>query len=187
MPLPRLRTLIAIPVLLTAACGGTHDAADPATTQAPGSSAASGPVTVVPHESLEALLPTLPGWTRSTPKSETDRTENVSRVTVNYEQPGTGAGLSIELMDTSRNENMIAAARSAVTSPIPSPGTTVAATTIGGFPASEEWTAEAKNGVVNVLVADRFTVAVTGSYVADLATIRAVASAIDLQKLAALK
>jgi hypothetical protein len=190
MPLPRLRVFIAVPFILTAACGGSDDTSSPATTQTPASqtgSGGAGSVTVVPHESLEALLPTLPGWTRGEPKSETDRTENVSRVTVNYDQPGTGAGISIELMDTSRNENMVAAARSAVTSPVPSPGTTVAATTLGGFPASEEWTAEAKNGVVNVLVADRFTVAVTGSSVADLATIRAVASAIDLQKLAALK
>ena len=184
MHLNRTGALVTALVLATAACGGSQDA-PPATSQAPAASSGSGGVTVVPHTALEALLPDLPGWTRGTPKSETDRAENVSRVTVDYDQPG--STISIEIMDTSRNEHLIGAARSAIASPVASPGTTVGTTTIKGFPASEEWTAEAKNGVVQVLVADRFTVAVTGSSVADLATIRAVASAIDLQKLAALK
>ena len=41
--------------------------------------------------------------------------------------------------------------------------------------------------VVGVLVEGRFTIAVTGSYVPDIATLRKVAEAIDLKKLAALK
>jgi hypothetical protein len=184
MTLPCSRALVAMLVLVTAACGGSQDA-PPATAQAPAASAGSGPVSVVPHASLEALLPALPGWTRGEPKGETDRAESVSRVTVDYERPG--STMSIEIMDTSKNENVLAVMRSTLASPQPSPGTTVAKTTVGGFPAVEEWTAEAKNGVISVLVAERFTVGVTGSSVPDLATIRAVAEAIDLQKLAALK
>jgi hypothetical protein len=171
--------------VLTAGCGGAGSSGAPAGDRPETSSVSTTKATVVPHESLQALLPDLAGWTRGEPRGETDRSESVSRVTVNYDKGE--STISIEFMDSSRNEQMLAPLRGILASPAPSPGTTVGTSTIGGFPAAEEWTAEAKNGSIHVLVADRFMVAVTGSTVPDLATIRAALDAIDLQKLAALK
>jgi hypothetical protein len=178
--------VLSLVALIAAACGGSTDstpsASGSATSPAAGTSAK---VTVVPHESLQALLPDLPGWTRGEVKGDTDRTESVSRVTVDYDKGE--STVSVELMDSSLNPNLLASIKDILKAPVASPGTTVATSTIAGFPAAEEWTAEAKNGVVHVLVADRFMLAVTGSTVPDLATLRRVAETIDLRKLASLK
>jgi len=59
-------------------------------------------------------------------------------------------------------------------------------TTINGFPGYEEWTAEAGNGEVHVLVAGRFMVKVTAA-TSDLAALQKAAQSIPMQKLAAIK
>jgi len=175
-----------------AACGGSASSDNSSTPAANGSGAAAATAgssaRVVPFEQLQALLPQIDGWTRGEPRGETDTTEKVSRVQVNYDARDMG-GLSIEIMDTSRNQVMLEPMLAMIKSGYQSNqgGTVIKATTVGGFPGYEEWTSESRNGAVSVLVEGRFTVAVTGSFVADLATIRRVAESIDLKKLAALK
>ncbi len=140
----------------------------------------------VSHTQLEALLPVLPGFGRNRPVGETDNEEAVSRTTVDYEAGA--AVISIELMDSCRNVDMLSQLREFLaTGPPATRGTLQRSVPIRGFPAYEEWTAESQHGEVHVLVADRFMVKVTGSLVASLAVVEGAAGAIDLQRLAALK
>ena len=138
-------------------------------------------VKVVPHAALQALLPAMPGWQRGQPQGETDTAESVSRVTVDYDKgPST---ISVEFMDSSMNEAVLALTKEA----IKGQNREMKPTTIAGFPGAEEWVNESHHGVVSILVAGRFIVGVTGDGVPDLATIRKAAETIDLQKMAALK
>ena len=140
----------------------------------------------VRHPQLEALLPALPDFVRGMPVGETDDDEAVSRTTVDYEAGI--ARISIELMDSCRNPDMLSQLREFLTTGAPaSLGTTTRSVAIRGFPAYEEWTAESRHGEVHVLVADRFMVKVTGDSVASLAAVEGAAQAIELQRLAALK
>lgn len=164
-----------------AACGGSRP--DASASDSTASSAA------VPHETLATLFPVIPGFKRETePKGETDG--GISRVQGDYQQDGGGmGGLSVEMMDVSTNLTMLAAFKEIQRHP----GTTKTdvgtqkTTTIGGFPAYEEWTPEASNGSLGVLVADRFLVTVTGSSVGTVDVIYKAMDAIDLKKIAALK
>jgi hypothetical protein len=143
--------------------------------------------TAVFHSELEALLPVLPGFGRNRPVGETDNLEAVSRTTVDYDGPG-AAVISIELMDSCRNPYMLSQLREFLTTGAPATrGTAMRSVPIRGFPAYEEWTAESRHGEVHVLVADRFMVKVTGDLVESLTVVERAATAIDLQKLAALK
>ena len=150
------------------------------------SAAASGKV--VPHERLQALLPPLPGWTRGDVQGETVVEDTpISRVQVAYDKGE--SSLSFEIMDTARNKDLLAEIR-----PMIKPGYSekrrdgyTKATTVGRFPGVEEWTPEAKNGYVSVLLGERFVLKVTGSYVPNVDTIRKAVEAVDLEKLAGLK
>jgi hypothetical protein len=147
------------------------------------------PCQPVAHGRLEALLPpALAGFGRNPPKGETDATEAVSRTTVDYEDTTGGARISVELIDTCRNPDMLALLKETLaTGPPATPGTVFRSLAVHGFPAYEEWTAESKQGEVHVLVADRFTVKVTGELVESRAVVENAAKAIALDKLAALK
>lgn len=167
-------------------CAGVFAASCSGTEPGPGASS----VKVVPHEKLLELLPTLPGWTRGTPQGSTDTEEAVSRVQVDYEQEGGIGGLSIEIMDTTGNVNILGS----LMEQLKTTGTkttslgTTRAITIKGYPAMEEWSPEVKNGNVSVLVANRFTVAVTGSSLeGGVDVMHKTAEAIDLAKLGSLK
>src|SRR5687768_10272001 len=66
----------------------------------------------VSHAQLEALLPVLPGFSRGRPNGETDSREAVSRTTIDYEDRAGGAAvISVELMDSCRNPNMLSEIR----------------------------------------------------------------------------
>ena len=141
----------------------------------------------VGHPKLEALLPAIPGFTRGMPHGDTDNQEAVSRTTVDYESPGGTATISVELMDTCRNANMLSQFREYLKAgPPPTPGTSFRSVLVKGFPAYEEWTAVSQHSEIHILVADRFTVKLTGDF-ANLPTVQNAAQSIDLQKLAALK
>ena len=138
------------------------------------------------HSQLEALLPALPGFARNRPVGETDNLEAVSRTTVDYEAGA--AVVSIELMDSCRNPDMLSQLREFLAQgPPATAGTVMRSVPIKGFPAYEEWTQESRHGEVHVLVADRFMVKVTGDLVESRAVVEGAAKAIDLQRLAALK
>ena len=131
-------------------------------------------------------MPDLPDFVRDRPVGETDDDEAVSRTTVDYEAGA--ARISIELMDSCRNADMLSQLREFLATGAPaSLGTTMRSVAIRGFPAYEEWTAESRHGEVHILVADRFMVKVTGDLVASLAAVEGAAQAIELQRLAALK
>ncbi len=140
----------------------------------------------VRHPQLEALLPVLAGFGRNRPRGETDDDESVARTTVDYEAGA--ARISIELIDTCRNPDMLSQLREFLATGAPAtPGTTMRSIAIRKFAAYEEWTAESRYGEIHVLVADRFTVKVTGELVESLKVIEGAAEAIDLPALAALK
>ena len=153
----------------------------------PGAAAGAGQACrPVSHSQLEALLPVLPGFARNRPTGETDNLEAVSRTTVDYE--ARAAVIGIELMDSCRNPDMLSQLREFLAQgPPATSGTVMRSLPIRGFPAYTEWTQESQHGEVHVLVADRFMVKVTGGLVDSLAVVEGAATAIDLQRLAALK
>jgi hypothetical protein len=169
-------------------CGGR---ADRQTSGAPDASAPASPLRAVPHEKLAELLPILSGWTReSDPRGDTDAAANVSRVHVDYQQDGGTGGIGVEIMDVASNLNMIGPLKALLKSTAAKTdanGTTQKVITVGGHIATEEWTPEAGNGTVSVLVGDRFVVTVTGATVANVGVIHKVIESIDVNKIAALK
>jgi hypothetical protein len=173
-----MKILSLLCILVLAAACSAPDQVRPAST-----------VKVVPHEKLLEFLPTLPGWTRGEPRGTTDTDEAVSRVQVDYNQDQGIGGLSIEIMDTTMNADILGP----LTEFLKANRTetvelgTKKVTTVAGYPGTEEWTPEAGNGVVGILVANRFVVTVTGNSVGDVGVIRKVFDAIDVKKLAALK
>jgi hypothetical protein len=177
----RLLALVGVALVAAAACGGPEKVNQDAMTAAPAASAASSGIEVVPFESLQALLPNLPGWTRGVPSGETDTVQSVSRVTVDYDKPP--STLSFELMDSSMNEAVLALIKEAIKGENPE----LKPTTLAAFPAAEQWFDEPQRGAIHVLVGGRFMLVVTGESVSGLDTIREAAAAIDLNKLAALK
>ncbi len=140
---------------------------------------------LVSGQTLETFYPVMPGWKRGAPRSETDTQESVSRTTVNFERGV--SRISVELMDSCRNADVLMMLNESLKQlPPATRGTVVRHTTINGFPGYEEWTAEAGNGEVHVLVAGRFMVKVTAA-TSDLAELQKAAQSIPMQKLAAIK
>ncbi|MGH9382944.1 MAG: hypothetical protein ACRD2N_01425 [Vicinamibacterales bacterium] len=137
----------------------------------------------VPGTTLEQFYPVMPGWSRGTPSSETDLQESVSRTTADFDR-GTET-ISVELMDSCRNADVLLMMRDTLKQlPPATRGTTQRYTTVNGFPAYEEFTAESGHGEIHVLVADRFMVKVTAE-TSDLPTLQTAARQIPMQKLAA--
>ncbi len=132
---------------------------------------------------LELFYPVMPGWTRGAPKSETDTQESVSRTTVDFDRAT--ETISVELMDSCRNADVLLMIREALkVFPPGTRGTTQRHTVVNGFPAYEEFTAESGHGEIHVLVADRFMVKVTAES-SDLPTLQNATRLIPMLKLAA--
>ncbi len=88
---------------------------------------------VVPGQKLEAFYPVMPGWERGAPKSETDAAESVSRTTVNFER--NVSRISVELMDSCRNPDVLALLMESLKQlPPATRGTVVRHVTINEFP-----------------------------------------------------
>jgi hypothetical protein len=169
---------------LAASCGGGSEA--PRTTG----------LTVVPHEKLLEFLPALDGWTkRSEPQGTTDTAERVSRVQVDYEPSGAdkSSALSIEIMDTTSNPNILAPLKEFITAnreQKSGAGDVIVVATpveVAGFRGQQEWTQSVHNGTLSLLVADRFTVGITANAISGPEVMRQVAQAMNLTKLASLK
>jgi hypothetical protein len=140
---------------------------------------------IVTGQRLEAFYPAMPGWMRGMPSAETDTQELVSRTTVDFDR-GTET-ISVELMDSCRNADVLQLIREALKQfPPATRGTTQRHTMVNGFPAYEEFTAASGHGEIHVLVADRFMVKVTAG-TSTLPTLQNAAQLIPMQKLAALK
>jgi len=184
-------------VLICVGCGSgsgasASDAASgsAAASTAAASSGSTGSSKVVSHEKLVALLPAMAGWTQDfEPRGETDAALNVSRVTVDYTREGGTGSIGIEMMDVVANSAMLAPLKQMLK--LQGERKTAAGvekvTSVAGFPAVEEWTAEAGNGSMSVLLSDRFVVTVTGNSVGSVDVIHKVMEAIDLKKIAALR
>lgn len=109
----------------------------------------------------------------------------MSRTTVDFDR-GVST-ISVEIMDSCRNPDVLALlAEPLMPLPPVTTGTVVRHVTVNGFPGYQEWTAEAGNGEVHVLVAGRFTVKVTAG-TSDLPTLENAVRLVPMQKLAALK
>ena len=176
--------------LVVVGCGGGAATSGDATASSSPAAAPAASSKVVPHAKLEEFMPSVTGWTRETPpKGETDAEQGVSRVQADYAQPGGMGGMSLEIMDVSTNASMLEPMRQALRiQGVEKTNTgTKKATTVAGFPATEEWTPEPGNGVVSVLVADRFAVTATGSSVGDVSAIYKFLESVDLKKMSALK
>jgi hypothetical protein len=138
----------------------------------------------VPGTDLEKYYPAMPGWTCGTPRSETDPTERVSRTTVDFDR--NTETISVELMDSCRGADVLQLLRETLkTLPPGTPGTIQRHTTVNGFPAYEEFTAESGHGEIHVLVADRFMVKVTAGS-SNLPTLQNAAKLVHMSELAAL-
>ena len=148
--------------------------------------AATGPTQAcrpVLGTTLEQFYPVMPGWQRGMPTSETDQQESVSRTTVDFDR-GVET-ISVELMDSCRNPDVLRLARETLKQlPPATRGTTQRHTTVNAFPAYEELTAESGHGEIHVLVADRFMVKVTAE-TSTLPTLQNAARLIPMQRLAA--
>jgi len=141
----------------------------------------------VPGNSLEKYYPMMPGWTRGKPQSETDPSESVSRTTVDFDRKT--ETISVELMDSCRRAEVLQLIRETLkTLPPATRGTVQRHTTVNGFPAYEEFTAESGHGEIHVLVADRFMIKVTADGPAmDLRTLQNGAQQVPMAAIAALK
>lgn len=157
--------------------------------------APAGNLRVVPHSKLLVFLPALAGWTvERDPQGDTDETENYSRVQVNYVQNGGMGGLSIEIVDTTGNANilepLVRYIRANRGVPIVDSNVTgVTPQEVNGFPAKQEWNADdgANNGTFSVLLGGRFTVVITGDSLANSQVMKWAANSIDLKKISELK
>jgi hypothetical protein len=140
---------------------------------------------LVPGNNLERFYPVMPGWTRGTPQSETDSSESVSRTTVDFDRKT--ETISVELMDSCRRAEVLQLMRDTLkTLPPATRGTVQRHTTVNGFPAYEEFTAESGHGEIHVLVADRFMIKVTAEG-SDLRTLQNSAQLVPMAAMAALK
>jgi hypothetical protein len=139
----------------------------------------------VPGTTLEQFYPVMPGWTRGEPQSETDLQESVSRTTVDFDR---GAEtISVELMDSCRGADVLMMIRETLKQfPPGTLGTTQRHTTVNGYPAYEEFTAESGHGELHALVADRLMVKVTAE-TSTLPTLQNATKLIAMQKLAVAK
>lgn len=139
----------------------------------------------VPGNDLEKFYPAMPGWTRGMPQSETDLSESVSRTTVDFDRKT--ETISVELMDSCRRAEVLQLVREVLkTLPPATRGTVQRHTTVNGFPAYEEFTAESGHGEIHVLVADRFMVKVTAE-TSSLPVLQNAAQLIPMSGLAALR
>jgi len=153
---------------------------------ADGTQISKSAVTAVPCGSLRPFLPVLKEWVRR--EITCDPTDdNVSRVQVDYERGI--SGISIEIIDSARSASVQAPLVDMIKSKQTElrPDGYTRPTTIDGFPGIEEWTSDANNGEVHLLVGARYMVKVRGDSVPDMDTIRSATMQIGLQRLAALQ
>ncbi len=142
----------------------------------------------VDFEKLVALVPELPGWTRSKPEGkQISMGVSMSRAEAEYTKGD--SSISLEIVDSSFNQIMLAPMSMMLMSTYSERTSTgyKKAAPIGGSPGYESWDSEPKEGEVTVVVGNRFIVTAKGRNVDNIDVVRSLVQAIDLAKLAALK
>jgi hypothetical protein len=149
---------------------------------------AQGAAKAVPYESLIALLPEIPGWTRGEPKGESVTAPMAfSRAEARYTNDG--GRMTVEITDTALSQFLIAPISMFLSSGYAEQSTDgfKRATRVAGQPGFESWSTPSRRGEVTVFVASRYLVKASADDVADVATARQAVEAVDFGKLAALQ
>lgn len=192
-------------LLAASACGGSSAA--PATRQTPTPQATPAPqptaqtvprivpgalatedVTPVDFERLVALVPELPGWTRTQPRGQ-QVSAGVPISQANAEYTKGDSAIKLEIADSSFNPLILGPLSMMLVrtySERTADGYKQFAA-IGGSPGFESWLNESREAEVTVVVANRFIITASGDNVDTLEPVRSLVKAIDLGKLATLK
>jgi len=146
----------------------------------------SGPT--VNFEVLKALLPEMPGWTRSNARGEqVNMPFKMSKAEARYEKGD--SSIHLEIVDSSLNQLVLAPFTMFMTMGFEerSDDGYKKAVKINGSPAFEEWQKQSKDGEIGVVVGNRFIVTAKGNNVESIDVVRQVVQAVDLNKLASMK
>ena len=142
----------------------------------------------VSFQSLEALLPSLSGWERDTPRSER-MTSPVAYAQTEAHYSRGDASLDITITDSGFAQAVLApfSMMAMMGMNRESREGYEKGVTLNGQPGFEEWRSENRDGELTLLVGKRFLVAVKGSQLPGAGTLQDAARAIDFGKLAALQ
>jgi len=142
----------------------------------------------VSFQSLEALLPSLSGWERDTPRSER-MTSPVAYAQTEAHYSRGDASLDITITDSGFAQAVLApfSMMAMMGMNRESREGYEKGVTLNGQPGFEEWRNENRDGELTLLVGKRFLVAVKGSQLPGAGTLQDAARAIDFGKLAALQ
>jgi hypothetical protein len=154
----------------------------------PGPQEAAENTPLVDFEQLVALVPDLPGWTRTTPRGQ-QVSMGVPISQANAEYTKGDGDIKLEIADSAFNPLILGPLSMMLVrtySERTADGYKQFAA-IGGSPGFESWQNEAREAEVTVVVAHRFVVTASGDNVDSLEPVRSLVKAIDLAKLAALK
>jgi X-X-X-Leu-X-X-Gly heptad repeat protein len=149
---------------------------------------AQGATKSVDYEQLKALLPEVPGWTRSDAKGEQISAPiTYARAEARYRQDD--RNIELEITDTAMSQLLLAPMSMFLGSGYSerSDEGFKRAMKIGSVPGYEEWNTESKRGEVTALVNNRFVVHATGHDVESLDAVRKLVESVDLAKLGTLK
>jgi hypothetical protein len=158
--------------------------------EAPAQAQPTRPPAVAPvdFERLVALVPELPGWTRTTPRGQQSTAGiAVSEATAAYARGE--STIKLEITDSAFND-LVLAPLSTMLGPTYSERTATSYrkyAAVGGWPGFESWLSDANEGDVTVVAGKRFVVSARGFGVTSLDPVRALVQAVDLTRLAALK
>ena len=142
----------------------------------------------VDFEVLKAALPQVNGWEQSNPRGEQlSMPMKFSKAEARYTRGN--SRVELEITDSAMSQLLLAPMSMFMASGYSerSDEGFKRAAKIGAFPGIEDWNSQSKRGEVTAVVGNRFIVQATGHDVADLAAVRQVLDAVDLNKLAALK
>jgi hypothetical protein len=145
--------------------------------------------TTVDFEKLVELIPEVSGWTRSKPRGEQASAMGFSYSTAKTSYEKGDSSLQLEITDTAFSKIVLAPVTimmGAGWAERSSDGYKKAQA-VNGQPGFESWENDPKDGEITVLVANRFIVNAKGRGVDSIETVRALAQAVDFNKLAALK
>lgn len=144
-------------------------------------------VELVSPRALQAALPSVAGWEKSDVSSgRASLPVPIAEAKATYDKDE--AEVEVKIIDSANNQTILAPLTGAIGSGVSQAGRgkSQKSTTIGGFPCWEEWDGGERHGEINVLVARRIIVTVTGDDIAGIAVLREFAEKTGLKQLAAL-